>query len=87
VEAFSSSVVLEASVGSTEIGSFWGSTDEGLVDADLNAWDNSSAPRADWDGMFDNYEETGLEVEYHFEKKMNCLSEQLMVSFYGVFSE
>jgi len=48
--------------------------DEGLVDADLNAWDNSSAPRADWDAMVDNYEERGLEIEYHFEKRMNCFT-------------
>ena len=47
------------------------SVGEGLVDADLNAWDNSSAPRADWDTMVDNYEERGLEVEYHFEERMN----------------
>ena len=57
VEGFSSSVVLEASVGSTEIGSFWGLVDEGLVDADLNARDKSSAPRAGWDAMVDNYKE------------------------------
>ena len=56
VEGFSSSAVLEASVVSTKIGSFWGSADEGLVGADLNAWDNSSAPRSDWDAMVDNYE-------------------------------
>ena len=87
MEGFSSSVVLEASVGSTEIGSFWGLADEGLVDADLNAWDNSSAPRADWDAMVDNCEETGLEVEYQFEKKMDYLPEQLMVLFCGVFSQ
>ena len=38
VEGFSSSTVLETSSAvSTEIGSFWGSADEGLVDADLNA--------------------------------------------------
>ena len=74
VEGFSSSTVLEASVGSTKIGSCWGSADEGLVDADLNAWDNSSAPRADWDAMVDNYEERRLEIEYHFEKRMNCFT-------------
>jgi len=86
VESFSSSIVLEALIGSTEISSSWGSADEGLVDAELNAWDNSSAPRADWDAMVDNYEERGLEVEYHFEEKMNCLPGQLMVSFYEAFS-
>ena len=74
VEGFSSSAVLEASIGSTKIGSFWGSADEGLVDADLNAWDNSSTPRADWDAMVDNCEERGLEIEYHFEKRMNCFT-------------
>ena len=87
VEGFSSSTVLEASIGSTEIGSSWGSADEGLVDAVLNAWDNSSAPRTDWDAMVDNYEERGSEVEYHFEKEMTCLPEQLMVLFCGVFSQ
>ena len=87
MEGFSSSTFLEASFGSTEIGSFWGSADEGLVDADLNAWDNSSAPRVDWDTMVDNCEERGLEVEYHFEEKMNYLPGQLMVSFYEAFSQ
>ena len=85
MEGFSSSIVLEASVGSTKIGSFWGSADEGLVGAESNALDNSSAPRADWDAMVDNYEETGLEVEYQFEKRMDCLPKQLMVLSYGVF--
>ena len=37
MEGLTSSAVLEASVVSTEIGSFWESADEGLVDADLNA--------------------------------------------------
>ena len=87
VEGLSSSVVLEASIGSTKIGSSWGSADEGLVDAELNAWDNSSTPRADWDAMVDNCEERGSEVEYHFDEKTNCLPEQLMVSSYGVFSQ
>ena len=87
MEGLTSSAVLEASVVSTEIGSFWGSADEGSVDADLNTWDNSSAPRADWDAMVDNYEEKGSEVEYHFEEKMNYLPKQLMVSFCGVFSQ
>ena len=86
MEELSSSIVLGASVGSTEIGFFWGSANEGSVGAKSNAWDNSSAPRADWDAMFDNYEETGLEVEYHFEEKMNYLPKQLMASFYGVSS-
>ena len=75
VEGLSSSVVLEASVGSTKIGSSWGSADEGLVDAELNAWDNSSTPRADWDAMVDNCEERGSEVKHHFEEKINCLPE------------
>ena len=57
MEGLISSAVLEASVVSTEIGSFWGSTDEGLVDADLNAWDNSSSPKAGWDAMVDNCKE------------------------------
>ena len=86
VEGSSSSAILGASVGSTEIGSSWGSADEGLVDAELNAWDNSSTPRTDWDAMVDNCEERGSEVEYYFEEKMNCLPKRLMVSFCGVFS-
>ena len=57
MEGLTSSTILEASVVSTKIGSFWGSANEGLVDADLNAWDNSSAPRAGWDAMVDNYKE------------------------------
>ena len=57
MEGLLSFVVLEASVISTEIGPFWGSVDEGLVGADLNAWDSSSVPRADWDAMADNCEE------------------------------
>jgi len=74
VKGFSSSVVLEASVGSTEIGSCWESANGHLIDAELNAWDNSSAPRTNWDAMVDNCEERGLEVEYHFEEKMNCFT-------------
>ena len=57
MEVLSSSAILEASVVSTEIDYFWGSADEGLVGADLNAWDNSSIPRTDWDAMVDNCEE------------------------------
>ena len=37
MEGLSFSAILEASVVSTEIGSFSGSDDEGLVGADLNA--------------------------------------------------
>ena len=44
MDGLTSSAVLEALVGSTEIGSSWESTDEGLLDAELNAWANSSAP-------------------------------------------
>ena len=73
IEGLTSSVVLEASVISTKVGSSWGSADEGLVDAESNAWDNSSAPRVDWDAIVDSCEERGLEVEYHFEEKMNYL--------------
>ena len=87
MEGLTSSAVLEASVVSTEIDSCWGSADENLVDADLNAWDSSSAPVADWDAMVDNCEERGSEVEYHFEEKMNCLPGQPMVSFCEVFSQ
>ena len=54
VEGFST--ILEASVVSIVIGSFGRSADEGLVGADPNAWDNSSAPRADWEAIVDNYE-------------------------------
>ena len=52
VEGFST--VLEALVVSIVIGSFGRSADEGLVGADPNAWDNSSAPRVDWGVMVDN---------------------------------
>ena len=86
VEGSSSSTILRASVGSTKIGSSRGSTDEGLLDVELNTWDNSSAPRTDGDAMVDIYEEGGSEVEYRFEEKINCLPERLTVSFYGVFS-
>ena len=55
VEGFST--VLEALVVSIVIGSFGRSADEGLVGADPNAWDNSSAPRAGWDTMVDNCKE------------------------------
>ena len=74
MEGLTSSAALEASVVSTEIGSFWGTADEGFVGAELNVWDNSSAPRADWDTMVENYEETRLEVEYQFEKRRNCFT-------------
>ena len=49
--------VLEALVVSIIIGSFRRLADECLVGADPIAWDNSSAPRADWDAMVDNCEE------------------------------
>ena len=45
-----------ASVIATKIDSFRESTDEGSVGAKSNAWDSSSAPRADWDAMVDNCE-------------------------------
>ena len=82
-----SSAIFEASVVSTKIGSSWRSVDEGLVDVESNAWDNSSAPRTNWDAMVDNYEERGSAVEYHFEKETNCLPEQLTVLFCEVFSQ
>ena len=69
-----SSAVLEASVVSTKVSSSWGSADEGLVDAESNAQDNSSAPRVNWDAMVDSCEERGLEVEYHFKERMNCFT-------------
>ena len=87
MEGSSSSTILRVSASSTKIVSSWGLADEGLVDAKLNAWDNSSAPRTDWDAIVDNYEEMGSEVEHHFEEKMNYLPEQLMISIYGVFSQ
>ena len=87
MEGLTSSAILEAPVVSTKIGSSQGSADESLVDAESNAWDNSSAPRTDWDAMVDNCEERGSEVEHQFEKNMDCLPEQLMVSFYEVFSQ
>ena len=80
------SAVMEVSVISTEICSFHGIADGGLVGAESNAWDSSPAPRAGWDAMLDNYEGTRSVVEQCFEKKMNCLPEQLTVSFYGAFS-
>ena len=73
-----SSAIFEEYVVSTKIGSSWGSVDEGLVDAKLNAWDNSSTPRTDWDAMVDNCEGRGSAIECHFEKEMNCLPEKLM---------
>ena len=81
------SAVVEASVISTEIGSFHGMADGGLVGAESNAWDSSSAPRVGWDAMLDNCEWTKSAIEYHFEKEMNYLPEQLIVSFYRVFSQ
>ena len=77
---------MEVSIISTEIGSFHGSADGGSVDVELNAWDSSSTPRAGWDTMLDNCERTKSVMEYHFEKEMNCLPEQLMVSVYEVSS-
>ena len=75
---------MEASIISTEIGSFRGTADGSSVGAESNAWDGSSAPRAGWDAMLDSCEETKSASEYHFVKEMNSLPEQLMVSFYGV---
>ena len=85
VGGFSSSAVLEASVVSTKIGSFRGSANRGSISAESNAWDSSTAPRADWDVILDNYEGTRLEVEYWFKKNMDCLPKRLMISSYGVF--
>ena len=79
-------VSIEVLVISTEIGSFRGTADGSSVGAESNAWDGSSAPRAGWDAMLDSCEETKSTSEYHFEKGMNCLPEQLMVLFYGVSS-
>ena len=81
------STVVKVSVISTEIGSFHGTADGSSVGAESNAWGSKSAPRASWDAMLDNYEETKSASEYHFEKGMNYLPEQLMVSFYGVSSQ
>ena len=77
---------MEVSVISTKIGSLHGTTDGSLVGAESNTWDGSSAPRTGWDAMLDNCEGTRSASEYHFEKEINCLPEQLMVSFYGVSS-
>ena len=60
MEGLTSSAVLEASIISIEIGSFWGLADESSVGAESNTWDSSSTPKADWDATFDNCEETGL---------------------------
>ena len=87
MEIFTSPAILEVSVISTEINSFWGSADEGSIGAESNAWDNSSAPKTDWDAMVDNCEKRGLEVEHQLEKDMDCLPGQLMVLFYEVFSQ
>ena len=70
-----SSAIFEAPIVSTKIDSSWGSVNEGLVDAKPNAWDNSSAPRTDWDVMVDNCKGRGSAIEYHFGKEMNCLLE------------
>ena len=87
MEGLTSFAVLKASTASTKVGSSWGSADEVQVDAESNAQDNSSAPRVNWDAMVDSCEERGLEVEYHFEEKMNCLPRQPMVLFCEVFSQ
>ena len=78
---------MEVSVISIEIGSLPGTADGSSVGAESNAWDDSFAPRTGWDAMLDSYEETKSTSKYHFEKGMNCLPEQLMVSFYGVSSQ
>ena len=80
------SAVMEVLVISTEIGSFSGTADGSLVGAESNAWDGSSTPRTGSDVMLDSCEGTKSANEYHFEKEMNCLPEQLMVLFYGVSS-
>ena len=77
---------MEVLVILAEIVSFHGTADGSSVGAESNAWDGSSAPRTGWDAMLDNRKGTKLAIEYHFEKEMNCLPEQLMVSFYGVSS-
>ena len=77
---------MEVLIISTGIGSLHGTADGSSVGAESNAWDGSSSPRTGWDAMFDSCEGTKSASEYHFEKEMNCLPEQLMVSFYGVSS-
>ena len=77
---------MEVSVISTEIGSLHGTADGSSVGAESNAWDGCSAPRTGWDAMLDSCEGTKSASEYHFEKEVNCLLEQLMVLFYGVSS-
>jgi len=78
---------VEVSVISTEIGSFRGTADGSSVGAESNVWDSNSTPRAGWDAMLDSCEGMKSASEYHFEKEMNCLPKQLMVSFYGVSSQ
>ena len=75
MEGLTSSAILGTSVVTTKISSSWGSADEGLVDAESNAWDNSSTPKTDWDVMVDNCEKRGSEVEHQFEKNMDYLPE------------
>jgi len=64
-----SPAIFKASVVSTKIGSSRGSADEGLVDAESNAWDNSSAPRIDWDAMVDNCEGRGQQLNVILRRK------------------
>ena len=47
---------MEASVTSTEIGSYWGSANKGLVGVESSVWDSSPAPKEDWDAMLNNCE-------------------------------
>ena len=74
---------MEVLIISTGIGSLHGTADGILVGAKSNAWDGSSTPKTGWDAMLDSCEGTKSASEYHFEKGMNCLPKQLMVSFYG----
>ena len=62
IERLTSSAIFQASVVSTKIGSSRGSADKGLVDAESNAWDNSSAHRTNWDAMVDTVKTGDLKL-------------------------
>ena len=73
VEGFSSSIIwdlLGTSVASMVIGSLGGLADERLANANLSAWDSSSAPKVDWDVIVDDSKKgIELEVEYHLKRE------------------
>ena len=73
VERFSSSIVWDLSGTSIVlivIGCLGGLANERLADADLSAWDNSSAPKANWDAIVDGCKKgIELEVKYHLKRE------------------